>query len=239
MNPRKKKILIPILAGILIITGIALSVAFMASDPKADQTEAELLNVIKEADQIRDDSVPLPMDLLKENLKNGAATIITEDQAQQLIGEKDAENEYLSESTKNNMLSSMQSNLDYYYTKYSFDNAPNLDLPVGMGTFDYNIIKTSIDGETATVELTKVGWLISVERNAEKENDYYIWMIFNKDYCTDTLVQKDGSWVLNTETMSKEGPSDDYNYDKGHYDTIEEALDAAAKLDPAVENPFK
>ncbi len=238
MNPRKKKVLIPILAGILVITGIALSAAFMASDPKADQTEAELLNVIKEADQIRDDSVPLPMDLLKENLKNGTATIITEDQAQQLIGEKESENEYISESTKNNILSNMRGNLDYYYTKYSFDNAPNLAIPVGKGAL---IITSSrrADGETTTVELTKVGWLISVERNAEKKNDYYIWMIFNKDRCTDTLVQKDGAWVLNTETMSKEFAPDDYNYDKGHYATIEEALDAAAKLDPAAENPFK
>lgn len=238
MKMHHTKRIIAILSGVIAVSGMALSIAITTIYATTDNTKTELLSAIKQADLIQNDSVVISADILKENIRTGTATILTEEQAKQCIAKIDAASTVLSERNKDNILSNMEGNLAYY-TQCSFENAPTLSLPVKKGTFHYNVINTTIKGEMATAEFSKIDWLISVERNEEKDNDYYIWMIFCKNTGTGYFVKKDGSWVLNREDIVKDFAPDDYDYDKGHYGTIEETLDAAAKLDPNAENPFK
>ena len=60
-----------------------------------------------------------------------------------------------------------------------------------------------------------------------------------KNLITCSLIEQDGQWVVSgTLDMIKEFAPDTYSPIKGGYETLEEAVNAAAALNPEEENPF-
>lgn len=119
----------------------------------------------------------------------------------------------------------------------ALENTNNEEVTVGGGTVDnqlFNIEEVS-EGEKI-VTVSEISWLETIY---QVDSGYTVNLIFNKDISTYRMTNENGSWrVSESLGCQKEFAPDDYQGDKGTFDTFQEAVEFAAELDVEAENPF-
>lgn len=121
----------------------------------------------------------------------------------------------------------------YIYEKSSF-----VDITIDSGILDFKPKKIDIVDNTATAEATFVGWDTRI-KCIEAEKKYAVYMTMSKYRCSYELSLENDIWYISdTGSRLQEFAPDFYNYEKGQYQTFEEAVFAAKELDPEKENPF-
>ena len=128
---------------------------------------------------------------------------------------------------------------DQYQQMYQ-DNQTSLDmaeLNVDAGATDAQLIHMETISDTERrVQLSLVTWLTTIHRQGDQ---YKVRVIFNRDTLTEHMTLEDGTWkILRTEEQLKEFAPDGYEYDKGLFDTMEEAVAFVQNMDMEAENPF-
>jgi len=113
-----------------------------------------------------------------------------------------------------------------------------VDICIDSGVLSPTLISTQKDENgQMIVTIEYIGWLKAVEQ-IETDDLYHAQLVMCKNLITCSLIEQDGQWVVNgTLDMMKEFAPDTYSPFKGEYETLEEAVRAAA-LNPEEENPF-
>ena len=161
------------------------------------------------------------------------------------------EAELVPQEVKEELLEAKTSNLAGTYTAdmaYSFFETAEtaleasndlLDFSIDAGVLAPTLISTQKgeDGEMVVVA-EFIAWKKEVIQ-LETDDLYHVLLTISKVQITSSLIEQDGQWVVN-ETMetNQEFAPDTYSPLKGGYETLEEAVRAAAALNPEEENPF-
>ena len=239
-TPMSKRI-IAIVLTLLAIAVAAISLATTVNPTETTDTEEgqEIIAAIKQFDQIEDRMEPLPVAILIENAEKGTSYLYNDEQAQQTIENRIASlPKDLSESDKNYFTGNVKRIIGAQANSFLAASGGS-SITIGSGTLNYNVTNIKINGDSATVELTKDDWLLAINTEENSPNKYIVWLMYSRFFGTEDLKIEDGQWVLAEDNTDQDFAPDDYNYNKGEYDTFLEALKASQKLDPAAENPFK
>lgn len=238
MNLLKSKKSIAIFVGIIAVAGLALIIAFTSNALSRSPEEEKIIAAVKQFDQIEDRMEPLPVDILIENAEKGTSYLYNDEQAEQTIEKRIASfPENLSESDRTYFTEKVKRIIGAQ-ANVSFPEDEYASFTIGAGTLNYDVKDIKIDGDSATVELSKDGWLLAINRE-EGSPKYIVWLIYSRFSGTEEMKIEDGQWVLSEDDTDQVFAPDDYNYNKGEYDTFLEALNASQELDPAGEDPFE
>lgn len=224
MNQKRLKIWLPLL--LICMVAFAALTAFSFSATEMDDLDAQLLTAAVAAET--------------ERLKIGVAP--ADVFAQQLNGRQSAADSLVASQNGTNL------DLQQYYTDDLARNYQEIQesakehidlsqIDVDSGTTASRLIYTEDISETEKkIQFSFVGWLTTIY---QEEGQYSVVTAFNQDTLTKTMVLEDGLWkTLRTDEYRKEFAPDDYVYEKGRFDTLEEALTFVQNMDTEAENPF-
>ena len=224
MNQKRLKIWLPLL--LICTVAFAALTAFSFSATEMDDLDAQLLTAAVAAET--------------ERLKIGVAP--ADVFAQQLNGRQSAADSLVASQNGTNL------DLQQYYTDDLARNYQEIQesakehvdlsrIDVDSGTTASRLIYTENISETEKkIQFSFVGWLTTIY---QEEGQYSVVTAFNQDTLTKTMVLEDGLWkTLRIDEHRKEFAPDDYVYEKGRFDTLEEALTFVQNMDTEAENPF-
>ena len=224
MNQKRLKIWLPLL--LICTVAFAALTAFSFSATEMDDLDAQLLTAAVAAET--------------ERLKIGVAP--ADVFAQQLNGRQSAVDSLVASQNGTNL------ELQQYYTDDLARNYQEIQesakehidlsrIDVDSGTTASRLIYTEDISETEKkIQFSFVGWLTTIY---QEEGQYSVVTAFNQDTLTKTMVLEDGLWkTLRTDEYRKEFAPDDYVYEKGRFDTLEEALEFVQHMNMEAENPF-
>ena len=224
MNQKRLKIWLPLL--LICTVAFAALTAFSFSATEMDDLDAQLLTAAVAAET--------------ERLKIGVAP--ADFFAQQLNGRQSAVDSLVASQNGTNL------DLQQYYTDDLARNYQEIQesakehidlsrIDVDSGTTASRLIYTEDISETEKkIQFSFVGWLTTIY---QEEGQYSVVTAFNQDTLTKTMVLEDGLWkTLRIDEHRKEFAPDDYVYEKGRFDTLEEALTFVQNMDTEAENPF-
>ena len=224
MNQKRLKIWLPLL--LICTVAFAALTAFSFSATEMDDLDAQLLTAAVAAET--------------ERLKIGVAP--ADVFAQQLNGRQSAVDSLVASQNGTNL------DLPQYYTDDLARNYQEIQesakehidlsrIDVDSGTTASRLIYTEDISETEKkIQFSFVGWLTTIY---QEEGQYSVVTAFNQDTLTKTMVREDGLWkTLRTDEYRKEFAPDDYVYEKGRFDTLEEALEFVQHMNMEAENPF-
>ncbi len=224
MNQKRLKIWLPLL--LICTVAFAALTAFSFSATEMDDLDAQLLTAAVAAET--------------ERLKIGVAP--ADVFAQQLNGRQSAADSLVASQNGTNL------DLQQYYTDDLARNYQEIQesakehvdlsrIDVDSGTTASRLIYTENISETEKkIQFSFVGWLTTIY---QEEGQYSVVTVFNQDTLTKTMVLEDGLWkTLRTDEYRKEFAPDDYVYEKGRFDTLEEALEFVQHMNMEAENPF-
>lgn len=224
MNQKRLKIWLPLL--LICTVAFAALTAFSFSATEMDDLDAQLLTAAVAAET--------------ERLKIGVAP--ADVFAQQLNGRQSAADSLVASQNGTNL------DLQQYYTDDLARNYQEIQesakehidlsrIDVDSGTTASRLIYTEDISETEKkIQFSFVGWLTTIY---QEEGQYSVVTAFNQDTLTKTMVLEDGLWkTLRTDEYRKEFAPDDYVYEKGRFDTLEEALEFVQHMNMEAENPF-
>ena len=224
MNQKRLKIWLPLL--LICTVAFAALTAFSFSATEMDDLDAQLLTAAVAAET--------------ELLKIGVAP--ADVFAQQLNGRQSAVDSLVASQNGTNL------DLQQYYTDDLARNYQEIQesakehidlsrIDVDSGTTASRLIYTEDISETEKkIQFSFVGWLTTIY---QEEGQYSVVTAFNQDTLTKTMVLEDGLWkTLRIDEHRKEFAPDDYVYEKGRFDTLEEALTFVQNMDTEAENPF-
>ena len=224
MNQKRLKIWLPLL--LICTVAFAALTAFSFSATEMDDLDAQLLTAAVAAET--------------ERLKIGVAP--ADVFAQQLNGRQSAADSLVASQNGTNL------DLQQYYTDDLARNYQEIQesakehvdlsrIDVDSGTTASRLIYTENISETEKkIQFSFVGWLTTIY---QEEGQYSVVTVFNQDTLTKTMVLEDGLWkTLRIDEHRKEFAPDDYVYEKGRFDTLEEALTFVQNMDTEAENPF-
>ena len=224
MNQKRLKIWLPLL--LICTVAFAALTAFSFSATEMDDLDAQLLTAAVAAET--------------ERLKIGVAP--ADVFAQQLNGRQSAADSLVASQNGTNL------DLQQYYTDDLARNYQEIQesakehvdlsrIDVDSGTTASRLIYTENISETEKkIQFSFVGWLTTIY---QEEGQYSVVTVFNQDTLTNTMVLEDGLWkTLRTDEYRKEFAPDDYVYEKGRFDTLEEALEFVQHMNMEAENPF-
>ena len=224
MNQKRLKIWLPLL--LICTVAFAALTAFSFSATEMDDLDAQLLTAAVAAET--------------ERLKIGVAP--ADVFAQQLNGRQSAADSLVASQNGTNL------DLQQYYTDDLARNYQEIQesakehvdlsrIDVDSGTTASRLIYTENISETEKkIQFSFVGWLTTIY---QEEGQYSVVTVFNQDTLTKTMVLEDGLWkTLRTDEYRKEFAPDDYVYEKGRFDTMEEALEFVQHMNMEAENPF-
>ena len=224
MNQKRLKIWLPLL--LICTVAFAALTAFSFSATEMDDLDAQLL--------------PAAVAAETERLKIGVAP--ADVFAQQLNGRQSAVDSLVASQNGTNL------DLQQYYTDDLARNYQEIQesakehidlsrIDVDSGTTASRLIYTEDISETEKkIQFSFVGWLTTIY---QEEGQYSVVTAFNQDTLTKTMVLEDGLWkTLRTDEYRKEFAPDDYVYEKGRFDTLEEALEFVQHMNMEAENPF-
>lgn len=224
MNQKRLKIWLPLL--LICTVAFAALTAFSFSATEMDDLDAQLLTAAVAAET--------------ERLKIGVAP--ADVFAQQLNDRQSAADSLVASQNGTNL------DLQQYYTDDLARNYQEIQesakehidlsrIDVDSGTTASRLIYTEDISETEKkIQFSFVGWLTTIY---QEEGQYSVVTAFNQDTLTKTMVLEDGLWkTLRTDEYRKEFAPDDYVYEKGRFDTLEEALTFVQNMDTEAENPF-
>ena len=128
---------------------------------------------------------------------------------------------------------------DRYQQKYQ-DYQKKLDLSaldVDAGATDIQLIQMeNISNTERRIQFSFVGYLTTIYRQGDQ---YQVWVIYSKQTLTKLMQLEDDSWkTIKVEDHLQEFAPDGYEYDKGLFDTMEEAVAFVQSMDMEAENPF-
>lgn len=237
MNPLKSNKFIALFIGMLAFVGLALIVAFTSNDLNGNPEEDAIIECIQQAQTIEVNIGAVPTDILTENHKKGTETMLSEEQAQQVIDDYDQQLSAVFTQNYEKCLLASEESVISLFTQYSFDEMPTFDVQLDAGCLSYKKESIIIDGNTATADGTTVVWTKYIKRDNDAGR-YMVILGYSRCFRTDTLILRNDTWLIDTENYDLEFAPDNYDHNKGTYDTFEKAVTAASKLDPAAENPF-
>ena len=117
------------------------------------------------------------------------------------------------------------------------EHADLTQIDVDSGTTAGRLFYITKTSETERrIRFSFVGWLTTIYQEG---GQYSVVTTFNQNTLTKTMVLEDGLWkTLRIDEHRKEFAPDDYVYEKGRFDTLEEALTFVQNMDTEAENPF-
>ena len=200
--------------------------AFSFSATEMDDLDAQLLTAAVAAETERLKIGVAPADVFAQQL-NGRQSAVDSLVASQNGTNLDLQQYYTDDLARN-------------YQEIQESAKEHIDLSridVDSGTTASRLIYTEDISETEKkIQFSFVGWLTTIY---QEEGQYSVVTAFNQDTLTKTMVLEDGLWkTLRTDEYRKEFAPDDYVYEKGRFDTLEEALEFVQHMNMEAENPF-
>ena len=224
MNQKRLKIWLPLL--LICTVAFAALTAFSFSATEMDDLDAQLLTAAVAAETERLKIGVAPADVFAQQL-NGRQSAVDSLVASQNGTNLDLQQYYTDDLARN-------------YQEIQESAKEHIDLSridVDSGTTASRLIYTEDISETEKkIRFSFVGWLTTIY---QEEGQYSVVTAFNQDTLTKTMVLEDGLWkTLRTDEYRKEFAPDDYVYEKGRFDTLEEALEFVQHMNMEAENPF-
>ena len=224
MNQKRLKIWLPLLQ--ICTVAFAALTAFSFSATEMDDLDAQLLTAAVAAETERLKIGVAPADVFAQQL-NGRQSAVDSLVASQNGTNLDLQQYYTDDLARN-------------YQEIQESAKEHIDLSridVDSGTTASRLIYTEDISETEKkIQFSFVGWLTTIY---QEEGQYSVVTAFNQDTLTKTMVLEDGLWkTLRTDEYRKEFAPDDYVYEKGRFDTLEEALEFVQHMNMEAENPF-
>ena len=224
MNQKRLKIWLPLL--LMCTVAFAALTAFSFSATEMDDLDAQLLTAAVAAETERLKIGVAPADVFAQQL-NGRQSAVDSLVASQNGTNLDLQQYYTDDLARN-------------YQEIQESAKEHIDLSridVDSGTTASRLIYTEDISETEKkIQFSFVGWLTTIY---QEEGQYSVVTAFNQDTLTKTMVLEDGLWkTLRTDEYRKEFAPDDYVYEKGRFDTLEEALEFVQHMNMEAENPF-
>ena len=224
MNQKRLKIWLPLL--LICTVAFAALTAFSFSATEMDDLDAQLLTAAVAAETERLKIGVAPADVFAQQL-NGRQSAVDSLVASQNGTNLDLQQYYTDDLARN-------------YQEIQESAKEHIDLSridVDSGTTASRLIYTEDISETEKkIQFSFVGWLTTIY---QEEGQYSVVTAFNQDTLTKTMVLEDGLWkTLRTDEHRKEFAPDDYVYEKGRFDTLEEALEFVQHMNMEAENPF-
>ena len=224
MNQKRLKIWLPLL--LICTVAFAALTAFSFSATEMDDLDAQLLTAAVAAETERLKIGVAPADVFAQQL-NGRQSAVDSLVASQNGPNLDLQQYYTDDLARN-------------YQEIQESAKEHIDLSridVDSGTTASRLIYTEDISETEKkIQFSFVGWLTTIY---QEEGQYSVVTAFNQDTLTKTMVLEDGLWkTLRIDEHRKEFAPDDYVYEKGRFDTLEEALTFVQNMDTEAENPF-
>ena len=224
MNQKRLKIWLPLL--LICTVAFAALTAFSFSATEMDDLDAQLLTAAVAAETERLKIGVAPADVFAQQL-NGRQSAVDSLVASQNGTNLDLQQYYTDDLARN-------------YQEIQESAKEHIDLSridVDSGTTASRLIYTEDISETEKkIQFSFVGWLTTIY---QEEGQYSVVTAFNQDTLTNTRVLEDGLWkTLRTDEYRKEFAPDDYVYEKGRFDTLEEALEFVQHMNMEAENPF-
>ena len=224
MNQKRLKIWLPLL--LICTVAFAALTAFSFSATEMDDLDAQLLTAAVAAETERLKIGVAPADVFAQQL-NGRQSAVDSLVASQNGTNLDLQQYYTDDLARN-------------YQEIQESSKEHIDLSridVDSGTTASRLIYTEDISETEKkIQFSFVGWLTTIY---QEEGQYSVVTAFNQDTLTKTMVLEDGLWkTLRIDEHRKEFAPDDYVYEKGRFDTLEEALTFVQNMDTEAENPF-
>ena len=224
MNQKRLKIWLPLL--LICTVAFAALTAFSFSATEMDDLDAQLLTAAVAAETERLKIGVAPADVFAQQL-NGRQSAVDSLVASQNGTNLDLQQYYTDDLARN-------------YQQIQESAKEHIDLSridVDSGTTASRLIYTEDISETEKkIQFSFVGWLTTIY---QEEGQYSVVTAFNQDTLTKTMVLEDGLWkTLRIDEHRKEFAPDDYVYEKGRFDTLEEALTFVQNMDTEAENPF-
>ena len=224
MNQKRLKIWLPLL--LICTVAFAALTAFSFSATEMDDLDAQLLTAAVAAETERLKIGVAPADVFAQQL-NGRQSAVDSLVASQNGTNLDLQQYYTDDLARN-------------YQEIQESAKEHIDLSridVDSGTTASRLIYTEDISETEKkIQFSFVGWLTTIY---QEEGQYSVVTAFNQDTLTKTMVLEDGLWkTLRIDEHRKEFAPDDYVYEKGRFDTLEEALEFVQHMNMEAENPF-
>ena len=224
MNQKRLKIWLQLL--LICTVAFAALTAFSFSATEMDDLDAQLLTAAVAAETERLKIGVAPADVFAQQL-NGRQSAVDSLVASQNGTNLDLQQYYTDDLARN-------------YQEIQESAKEHIDLSridVDSGTTASRLIYTEDISETEKkIQFSFVGWLTTIY---QEEGQYSVVTAFNQDTLTKTMVLEDGLWkTLRTDEYRKEFAPDDYVYEKGRFDTLEEALEFVQHMNMEAENPF-
>ena len=224
MNQKRLKIWLPLL--LICTVAFAALTAFSFSATEMDDLDAQLLTAAVAAETERLKIGVAPADVFAQQM-NGRQSAVDSLVASQNGTNLDLQQYYTDDLARN-------------YQEIQESAKEHIDLSridVDSGTTASRLIYTEDISETEKkIQFSFVGWLTTIY---QEEGQYSVVTAFNQDTLTKTMVLEDGLWkTLRTDEYRKEFAPDDYVYEKGRFDTLEEALEFVQHMNMEAENPF-
>ena len=224
MNQKRLKLWLPLL--LICTVAFAALTAFSFSATEMDDLDAQLLTAAVAAETERLKIGVAPADVFAQQL-NGRQSGVDSLVASQNGTNLDLQQYYTDDLARN-------------YQEIQESAKEHIDLSridVDSGTTASRLIYTEDISETEKkIQFSFVGWLTTIY---QEEGQYSVVTAFNQDTLTKTMVLEDGLWkTLRTDEYRKEFAPDDYVYEKGRFDTLEEALEFVQHMNMEAENPF-
>ena len=224
MNQKRLKIWLPLL--LICTVAFAALTAFSFSATEMDDLDAQLLTAAVAAETERLKIGVAPADVFAQQL-NGRQSAVDSLVASQNGTNLDLQQYYTDDLARN-------------YQEIQESAKEHIDLSridVDSGTTASRLIYTEDISETEKkIQFSFVGWLTTIYQEG---GQFSVVTAFNQDTLTKTMVMEDGLWkTLRIDEHRKEFAPDDYVYEKGRFDTLEEALTFVQNMDTEAENPF-
>ena len=209
MNQKRLKIWLPLL--LICTVAFAALTAFSFSATEMDDLDAQLLTAAVAAETERLKIGVAPADVFAQQL-NGRQSAVDSLVASQNGTNLDLQQYYTDDLARN-------------YQEIQESAKEHIDLSridVDSGTTASRLIYTEDISETEKkIQFSFVGWLTTIYQEG---GQYSVVTAFNQDTLTKTMVLEDGLWkTLRIDEHRKEFAPDDYVYEKGRFDTLEEA----------------
>ena len=233
MKPFQKRMMILLPAALLLL---CLGSFFVLNDTdftKSEEqirAEQEIADCIQRGEELDAETDVIPLELLESNQKAGKEYFSDADK-ERLLREMDELYECYSEGKANAIRSLSEETLSYHQKSLA-DNADTpLCIAVKAGVCDVEYSDYVFEGDTAEVKGSNINWNLWIEQY-EPNGEYYVTMIVNRDTIQYRLSKQSGSWkILGNTDYLKEFTSDDFSPEKACCETLEEAIEAADKID--------
>ena len=234
----KKRNTVIYLAVVIIVILAGVVVYVLQHDSNVEQKKIK--EAIIHGEDIENKAGIVPLDLLRENAANNTATVLTKEQAQQIIEENNSHYTTAFSKDYDALWVAHENNLITYYTLYSFEDLPVYEIRVGGGCLGVQPLSIEIHNDTATAAGTVYSYSVYIDYDKENGTYRIDLSFWETPHTKFKIVKREGNWVLDAADHSSEGEEVPHTDPlKEHYDTLEQALTAAEQLDIEAVNPIQ